>query len=82
MKKNENSKFQLARKNQHSIHPSSLSNVWVYQLLNIETRKNLYMIMSKNKDLITFEKIINEFGSYFDIRLKESEFESIGVHEK
>lgn len=35
MKKNENSKFRLARKNEHNIHPSSLSNVWVYQLLNI-----------------------------------------------
>ena len=41
MKKNENSKFQLSRKNDPTLHQASLSNIYIYQLLNIETKKNL-----------------------------------------
>lgn len=56
MKKNENSKFQLSRKNDSNLQPTCLSNIYIYQLLNIETKKNLYMSLnqSKHKDMITF----------------------------
>lgn len=81
MKKNESSKFTLSRKNSHNIPANSISNIYIYQLMNIETKKNLYMSVnqSKHKDVIIFEKNINEFGSYFDLRPKDSAYESIGV---
>lgn len=70
MKKNEFSQFLLSRKKSPSIEAAAVTNLQILQLSNIETRKNLYMSVSqtKHRDIVTFEKHINEHESYFDLR--------------
>ena len=74
MKKNEHSNFLISRKNSPSLSSGSVSNIHIYQLSNIETRKNLFMSVSqtKHRDIVSFEKNINEYGSYFDLRPVQS----------
>ena len=81
MKKNEQTSFYFCRKSLQQKYRQSVTNLQVYQLMNVETKKLLFMEVSlaKHRDEVRFDKRINEYASYFDIRIADSDFASLGV---
>lgn len=49
--------------------------------MNVETKKLLFMEVNhtKHRDEVRFDKRINEYASYFDIRIADSDYASLNV---
>lgn len=63
--------------NSFNVSKKSISSINIYQICNIETKKNLFAEAShtKHRDIVTFEKSINELPSYFILKPKNTNFD-------
>ena len=81
MKKNEQTSFYFCRKSLQSKCRQKITNFYPHQLINVETKKPLFMEVNytKHRDEVRFDKRSNEYASYFDIRIADSDFASLSV---